>query len=229
MADSPEVAHAEDLGLGKRMMGVFVSPGATFEAVRARVSVADWLVPLILTAIVATAATYMTLPLMDQMAMAQTNVDENMKAVNNAAMLIGAPIGVVAMVFVVAAIFLGLVRLVLGGETTYRHVLAVTCYSSLVCLPGAIVTVPLMLAKESAVVQVGFGLLLPDSMTDSFLAYFLYHLNFFTIWQYTLTAIGLGIVSGISTKKAAIGVFILLILYALGSVALQGMAKGLGG
>lgn len=227
MADSPEVMQAEDMGLGKRMIGVFVSPGATFEAVRARVSVADWLVPLILMAIVGTVTLYLILPL--QMEMAQTNVAEDMKAATDAAAVIFAPFGVVVWAFVIAAIFLVLVRFVLGGETTYRHVLAVTCYGSLVGIPGAIVTVPLMLAKESAVVQVGLGLLLPDSMAESFLAYFLHSLSVFAIWQCALTAIGLGIVSGISTKKAAIGVFVLFILYALGSAALEGMAKGLGG
>lgn len=227
MADSPEVVQAEDMGLGKRMMGVFVSPGATFEAVRARVSVADWLVPLILMAIVGTVTLYLILPL--QMEMAETNVAEDMKAATDAAAVIFAPFGVVVWAFVIAAIFLVLVRFVLGGETTYRHVLAVTCYGSLVGIPGAIVTVPLMLAKESAVVQVGLGLLLPDSMAESFLAYFLHSLSVFAIWQCALTAIGLGIVSGISTKKAAIGVFVLFILYALGSAALEGMAKGLGG
>lgn len=225
MADSPEVMQAEDMGLGKRMIGVFVSPGATFEAVRARVSVADWAVPLILMAIVGTVTAYLTLPL----EMGETNVPEDMKAATDAAAVIGVPIAVVAGAFVGAAIFLVLVRFVLGGETTYRHVLAVTCYGSLVGIPDAIVTVPLMLAKESAVVQVGLGLLLPDSMAESFLAYFLHNLSVFAIWQCALTAIGLGIVSGISTKKAAIGVFTLYILFALGLATLAGMAKGLGG
>ena len=153
---------------------------------------------------------------------------ESMARLMSAA-VIGAPLGVVVGAIVIAAIFLALVRFVLGGETTYRHVLAVTCYGSLVGIPGAIVTVPLMLAKESAVVQVGLGLLLPDSMAESFLAFFLHNLSVFSVWQCALTAIGLGIVSGISTKKAAIGVFVLFILYALGSAALAGMAKGLGG
>ena len=227
MADSPEVVQAEAMGLGKRLVGVFVSPGATFAAVRAHVSVADWLVPLILMAIALTATTYMTMPL--QMKMAQTEVAEDLEVVTNAGALIGTPLGVFAWAFVIAAIYLGIARFALGGETTYRHVLAVTCYGSLVGIPGAIVTVPLMLAKESALVQVGFGLLLPEAMAESFLAYFLHHLNFFAIWQYALTAIGLGIVSGISIKKAAIGVFVLHILFAIGSAALAGMAKGLGG
>lgn len=229
MADSPEVVQGEEMGLVKRMVGVFVSPGATFEAVRARVSVADWLVPLILVMIVGTVSVYMLTPLMDEMNAALKDAGEHAQAIGRMSTVIGAAFGVAIMLFVIAAILLGLARLVLGGETTYRHVLAVSSYSSLVNIPSAIVTIPLMIAKESMEVQVGLGLLLPDSMAESFLASFLNTLSVFSVWQYALTAIGLGIVSGISTKKAAIGVFVLFILYALGAAALQGWSKGLGG
>ena len=222
MADSPEVVQGEEMGLFKRMVGVFVSPGATFEAVRARVSVADWLVPLILVMLVSAVSMYMLTPLMDEMNAALKDAGEHAQTIGRVTTMIGATFGVAIMLFVIAAILLGLARLVLGGETTYRHVLAVSSYSSLVYIPSSIVTVPLMIAKESIEVQVGLGLLLPDSMVESFLAYFLHALNVFSVWQCALTAIGLGIVSGISTKKAAIGVFVLFILYALGSAALQG-------
>ena len=229
MADSPEVVQGEEMGLVKRMVGVFGSPGATFEAVRARVGVADWLVPLILVMIVSAVSMYMLTPLMDEMNAALKDAGEHAQAIGRVSTVISATFGVAIMLFVIAAILLGLARLVLGGETTYRHVLAVSSYSSLVYIPSSIVTVPLMIAKESIEVQVGLGLLLPDSMAESFLAYFLNALNVFSVWQYALTAIGLGIVSGISTKKAAIGVFVLFILYALGWAALQGWSKGLGG
>lgn len=222
MADSPEVVQGEEMGLVKRMVGVFVSPGATFEAVRARVSVADWLVPLILVMLVSAVSMYMLTPLMDEMNAALKDAGEHAQTIGRVSTVISAIFAVAIMLFVIAAILLGLARLVLGGETTYRHVLAVSSYSSLVGIPSAIVTVPLMIAKESMEVQVGLGLLLPDSMAESFLAYFLNALSVFSVWQCALTAIGLGIVSGISTKKAAIGVFVLFILYALGSAALQG-------
>lgn len=222
MADSPEVVQGEEMGLVKRMVGVFGSPGATFEAVRARVSVADWLVPLILVMIVSAVSMYMLTPLMDEMNAALKDAGEHAQTIGRVSTVISAIFAVAVMLFVNAAILLGLARLVLGGETTYRHVLAVSSYSSLVGIPSEIVTVPLRLAKESMDVQVGLGLLLPDSMAESFLAYFLNALSVFSVWQCALTAIGLGIVSGISTKKAAIGVFVLFILYALGSAALQG-------
>ncbi len=242
MADSTETGYVEEMGLGKRMVGVFFSPGATFESVRSRVSTSDWLVPLILIAIVTVITVYMTAPIIkkisteqmkasiEQMSQdQQEKVLEQAQTIGSVATLISAPAGIAIMLFVTSLVFLALTRFILGGETTYKHVLTVNCLSSLICIPSAIVTVPLMLAKESAFVQVGFGLLLPDSMAETFLARLLLILNFFSIWQYALVGIGLGIVSGISIRKAVVGIFVLFILYAVGSAALQGLAGSLGG
>ncbi|MDE2723570.1 MAG: YIP1 family protein [Gemmatimonadota bacterium] len=233
MADLTEAGHAEEMGIGKRMVGVFFSPGATFESVRSRVSTSDWLVPLILLAIVVAITAYLVTPMameQEQAKMAQAEINmEDMQTIGMIAGTISAPVGIALIMFLISAILLVLVRFVLGGETTYKHVLAVNCLSSLICIPSAIVSIPLMLAKESVYVQVGFGLLLPDSMAETFLARLLFNLNFFSIWQYALVGIGLGIVSGISIRKAVIGVFVLLVLYAVGSAALQTMFAGLGG
>lgn len=233
MADSTEAGHVEEMGLGRRMVGVFFSPGATFESVRSRVSTSDWLVPLIIMAIVVAITAYLVTPMaleQEKANMAQAEINmEDMQTISMIVGTISAPLGIALIMFLISAILLVLVRFVLGGETTYKHVLTVNCLSSLVGIPATIVAVPLMLAKESVYVQVGFGLLLPDSMAETFLARLLFNLNFFSIWQYALVGIGLGIVSGISTKKAVIGVFVLLVLYAVGSAALQTMFAGLGG
>ena len=55
--------HIEEMGLGKRMMGVFFSPGATFESVRSRAGTSDWLVPLIILAIVVAITAYLVTPM----------------------------------------------------------------------------------------------------------------------------------------------------------------------
>ena len=233
MADSTEAGHVEEMGLGRRMVGVFFSPGATFESVRSRVGTSDWLVPLIIMAIVAAITAYLVTPIAmakEKANMAQAEINmEDMQTIGMIVGTISAPLGIALIMFLISAILLVLARFVLGGETTYKQVLTVNCLSSLVGIPATIVAVPLMLAKESVYVQVGFGLLLPDSMAETFLARLLFNLNFFSIWQYALVGIGLGIVSGISTKKAVIGVFVLFVLYAVGSAALQTMFAGLGG
>ena len=66
MADSPEVGHVEEMGLGKRLIGVFCFAGATLESVRSRVGHADWLVPLILLSIVTVVTVYMAAPIIQK-------------------------------------------------------------------------------------------------------------------------------------------------------------------
>ena len=164
MADSTEAGHVEEMGLGRRMIGVFFSPGATFESVRSRVSTSDWLVPLILLAIVAVVTVYMTAPIIQKMSMEQMQtsmgqdeqVMEKMQTIGNVAALVGAPVGVAAALFVISLVLLALARFILGGETTYKHVLTVNCLSSLICIPSAIVVSTPDACQESVYVQVGF-------------------------------------------------------------------------
>lgn len=248
MSTLSEDSSSNDRGIVKRLIGVFFSPGATFATLRFDVKVSDWLVPLILVGVVSVISMHFAGPIVQEMSMAQmkANFEQNeqmseaqrekaianmdkMQNIGRVATLVGAPIGIAAMLFVTSFILLLLVRVVLGGEATYKQVLAVNSYSALITIPASIVTVPLMLIKESAYVQIGFGLLLPDSMAHTFLARLLFNLNFFSIWQYALVAIGLGIVAGVSTKKATIGVFVLFLIYAVGAAALQGLAGGVGG
>ena len=217
MADSPARIYGEELGLGKRMIGVFVSPCTTFRSVRSRVGHADWLVPIILMTIVTVITVYLTLSI----TMAHL---EKISATGGMIALASALVSPVLGLFLNSAIFLGIVRFILGGETTYKHMLAVNSLSMLVGIPAAIVTVPLILYKGS-LIQVGLGLFLPDSMTGTFLGHLLSNLGFFSIWQYALVAIGLGIVSGISTKKSAIGVFTVFFLYALVSAGSQELTE----
>ena len=122
-----------------------------------------------------------------------------------------------------AAILLALTNFVLNGKITYKKTLSVVSYSALVDLPAAIVALPVVLAKGPAKVQVGLGLLLPRSMEGSYLFDFLSMINLFSIWQLGLIAIGLGIIAGIQTRRAAYGVFGLWIVYILVAAALQSL------
>ena len=234
--DTQEAQQTQEMGVVQRMVGVFFSPGETFASVNRLASHKDWLIPLLLLILVGQVTLQFTMPLIKEMSITQVrkqmekneNLSEEQreKAVQNIEKFVGistratVPFAVIAFVLIGAAILLALSNLILGGEGTYKKILAVMSYSSLVGIPGAIVGVPLMLAKESVKVQVGFGLLVPGSMSDSFLFHFLNNLNFFYIWQCGLISIGLGAVAGIEVKKAAWWIFTLLVLLALGLGAL---------
>ena len=60
-------------------------------------------------------------------------------------------------------------------------------------------------------------------MEGGFLFHLLSMLNLFSIWQFSLIAIGLGAVADIRTRRAACGVFGLWIVYVLIAAAVQSL------
>ena len=242
--ETREAGSAREMGLIRRMLGVFFSPGETFASVGRQAGHLDWLVPLIVVALVSIISLRLTMPIVQAETlgkMRQRIIEqkpdlseekmqetmEKVQGVTETAAFINAPVGAAAWLFVQAAVLLALVNFVLGGRGAYKKVLAVTGYSSLIAVPAAIVTVPLMLARGTMHVQVGLGLLLPASLEGSFLFHFLTYITLFSIWQYSLVSIGVGAVSGIGTKRAAWGVFVLFFAFILIVASIQGFVGGL--
>ena len=223
--DTQGAESSQETGVTGRMVGTLFSPGRTFASVNTQVEHQDWLIPLIVMAIVSMLSAYLIMPIALTGEMEAMRVSDEQQAqaleVGSIAGILGAAIGAAATLFVQAVIFLALANFVLGGDGTYKKTLAIVSYSSLVGIPAAIVTVPLMLIKGSVKVQVGLSLLLPGSMEGGFLFYFLSMLNLFSIWQFSLIAIGLGAVADIRTRRAAYGVFGLWIVYVLIVAAAQ--------
>ena len=231
------VDSSQPIDVIARMFGTFSSPGKTFATVNQHVEHMDWLIPLIVTAVVAMASSYIIMPIAQTAALdavpehiqkdatlsgeQQAQVQESMEEVGSIAVVVSAPIGIAASLFIQAGIFLALANFILGGVGNYKKTLAVVSYGSLVGISGAIVTVPLMLAKGSLNVQVGPGLLLPASMEGSYFYQALTLINLFSVWQYALVAIGLGAIVRVSTKRTACGVFGLWIAYVLIAAAVQ--------
>ena len=234
--DTQSAESSQETGVIGRMVGTLFSPGRTFASVNKQVEHQDWLIPLIVIAIVGMLSAYLIMPMAqtgemeamrEQLQKDEAFSDEQQTQVLKVGSIIGilvAAIGTVATLFIQAAIFLALANFVLGGDGTYKKTLAVVSYSSLVGIPDAIVTVPLMLIKESMKVQVGLSLLLPGSMEGGFLFHSLSMLNLFSIWQFSLIAVGLGAVADIRTRRAAYGVFGLWIVYVLITSATQNLS-----
>lgn len=232
------VDSSRPIGVIARMVGTFSSPGRSFASLNQQVEHRDWLIPLIVTAVVAMVSAFVIMPIAQTDALdavseyaqkdatlsdeQQAQVQESMEKVGSIAVVVSAPIGMAASLFIQAAIFLALANLIFGGSGNYKKTLAVVSYSSLVGIPGAIVTLPLMLAKGSLNAQVGPGLLLPLSMEGSYIYNVLTMINLFSIWQYALVAIGLGMIAGVPTKRMACGVFGIWVAYVLIAAAVQG-------
>lgn len=239
--EARDVESGEEMGIVSRMIGALISPVRTFAAVNARVDHRDWYLPMIIIVVVGMISAYQLMPaaqtagmeaVQEQLAKDESLTEEQRAlALESAQRMMGLgavvlpSIGTAVTIFVQALIFLALANFVFGGEGTYKKTLAVVSYSSLVVIPAAIVTVLLATAWDSPSVQLGLGLLVPDSMEGGFTDHFLSMITVFAVWKYLLIAVGLGAVAGIRTKLAGMGVFGLWILYVLAAAFVRTAAS----
>jgi hypothetical protein len=238
--DARKVDSAEEIGIGGRMVGALLSPGRTFASVNARTDHRDWYLPMIVIAIVGMFSAYLLMPaaqtagmqaMQEQFAKDESLTEEQRSmALENAQRVMGIgavvlpPIGTAVTIFVQAAIFLALANFVFGGDGTYKKMLAVVSYSSLVAVPAAIVALLLGMAWDAPTVQLGLGLLAPESMKGSYIHHFLSMVTVFAVWKYLLVSVGLGVVAGIRTKLAFSGIFGLWVLYLLAAAGARTVA-----
>ena len=241
--DAPQTDRPQ-IGLVGRMLRVFYAPGEAFEALSLGHSKMDWLVPAILLAVVAAVVTHQVAPLAMKAGAAamEERLGERpaeqreammekmgeMEGIGQTAGLVTAPIMVFVSVFVAGGLLLLLAKL-LGGEATYGQMLSVYAYGSLIGLVKSLVTTPLMISKQTVIVQTGLGLLMSDEMLQTFFGRFVSMLELFTLWQAAVTAIGLSIVAQISMGKAFTGILVVLLIFVAIGAAVAGMSAALGG
>mgnify|MGYP001379093516 FL=1 len=229
---------APEIGLVGRMTRVFYAPGETFASLARKQSTADWLVPMIIGAILAVFIAQQIIPIaimvspeMRDMPAEQREMIEKMMGGEEGAVMVGmvtAPISTFVKLFAAAALLLLLVKL-LGGEGTYGQMMAVYAYSSLIGILKAIVVTPLMVSKETMVIQTGLGILFSDELLQTFAGRFLSMFELFIVWQAIVASMGLAIVGKIAFGKALTGVFVVVTVLVAIDAAASGLSAALGG
>ncbi len=220
-----EAPQAEMSVVG-RILRVFYAPSETFEAVAEQRSAADWLVPTIVVALAIFFSTYLTSPIYVAEAMGQIREQapaeqggemENTATAIRISGLIAAPVMTFVMLFIGAAIYL-LVGKLLGGLLGYGHCLALVAYTSLISILQHVVKTPLVLANETMNVQLGLGMFLSEEAQKSFGGALLSLIDPFIVWMIVIAGLGLSIVGQIERSRAYAGVAaITLIFLAIGA------------
>ena len=220
-----EAPQAEISVVG-RMVRVFYAPSETFEAVSERRTAADWLVPTLMLAAVMYVSMHLVAPIYiseameearQQMPAEQADKIESSEDTMRISGLIGGVIGPFGMLFIGAAMYL-LVGKLLGGLLNYGQCLAIVAYTSLIAIPQYIVTTPLALAQETTKVQLGLGMFLSEEARESFGGALLSSIDPFLIWMIVVAGLGLSIVGQIERSRAYASVAaISLIFLAIGA------------
>ena len=228
-----EVAQTTEMGTFRKIMTVFYEPSKTFASLSKRPT---WLWPVIVLIVLVMITSAVTRPLQIQEQIRRIEQNERLSPEQKEQFVeltheranqpfwkvfgyIIPAVGVFIFVFLMAGIWYFGGNVLLGGDATFKKVLSIFSHSTLVAIPGTIVKLPLMLAKQSVRIQTSLAALLPSGSDDSVLFKILAKFDIFNIWQYILVAMGLAVIYKFTVKKTAglvVGFYVFWIIISVG-------------
>jgi hypothetical protein len=117
--------------------------------------------------------------------------------------------------FALAGVVYFLFSILLGGEVTYKQSLSAWTHTGLIGLVGGAVQTSLVFLKGSVRPNTSLAAFLPFLDEESFAYQLLQTFDLFIIWQLAVLAIGMGMLSRVGTRKAAITLYSTLAAIAL--------------
>ncbi|HXW04699.1 MAG TPA: YIP1 family protein [Vicinamibacterales bacterium] len=228
-------------GLLSRFIGVITAPRATFQQVVAQ---PRWLGMLVLTTgiiVVCTAGPLFTesgrLAALDQQVRQTeafgitvddemyTRMERNMRFapyMTGGSILVATPIILVVMAGILFAVF----NAALGGEASFKQLIAVLVHAGVISALGQLFTAPLNLMRGAMGSATNLAVLLPMIDEASFLGRLLGAIDLFIVWWLVVLAIGLGVLYRRRTQPIAISLFA---VYAVIALAIAAVMSSLGG
>ena len=224
---APETPPQPDRpGVLSRIFMVFSKPSALFPALTGKL---DWLIPLIVVAVIGGVFREVTLPISVRDLSAKVmeriegykdrlpperyeeivnQVEEQFASAKefkwyNPLLYLGFPL---VFFFIISGICILCGNFFFGGKSNFWIIVNVVGYAALIGLLGDVVRGLMMLAKDSYYVYTGLGLLKPVD-DGSFLFYLFRQVDIFSIWRIAATAIGLGVIYKMKLNKFAYVLF----------------------
>ena len=215
--------NTQDVGAKKpSLLGMITSPSEQFERMKTSNAVwgAFWLLVLIAGLVGGFAAyVYSLTP-------EAIKLNKELGVTVSAAMTYGMGFGVIAIsmafVFLLSAVVYKVLMVFISNDTSYKKLLAITVYSSVISLIGVLINIILayILGGSGQEMYTGLGPIFASSsgVVKGIVSKF----EVFTIWGYAVTWLGLQITAGLTKKQATIITIVFFVL-TLGMGALQGM------
>jgi hypothetical protein len=201
----PEAARKS---LAARLIGTIFSPGDTFRSIAAHPA---WLGAMVVVVLTVAAANFVLLStdvgqqaLLDQQirgseAWGRTVTDQQqeqmermlpmMRFITAGSIILAAPI----ITFALAGLLLAVFNTALGGEATYKQVLAVNTHAGAITVISTLFTMPLNYARESLSGATNLAVFAPFLEEGSLAARFLGLIDLFLVWWVVVLAVGLAV------------------------------------
>ncbi|HDX9692751.1 MULTISPECIES: Yip1 family protein [Bacillus] len=215
--------NTQDVGAKKpSLLGMITSPGEQFERMKTSNAVwgAFWLLVLIAGLVGGFAAyVYSLTP-------EAIELNKELGVTVSAAMTYGMGFGIIAIsmafVFLLSAVVYKVLMVFISNDTSYKKLLAITVYSSVISLLGLLINTILAYILGGSGQEMYTGLEPIFTSSSGVVKGIVSKFEVFTIWGYAVTWLGLQITAGLTKKQATIITIVFFVL-TLGMGALQGM------
>jgi hypothetical protein len=207
-----------------RLIGVFVSPRATYAAVAAR---PRWFGAMAITCLLVSGAFFVFLSsevgqqaLIDQQLQFMESLglklgDVQVEQMESRAQYAryttagGQLVGIPIVQVIIAGILLGVFNALLGGDATFKQVLAIVAHSGIISALQTIFSLPLDYFRETMSSPTSLAVFAPFLEETSFMARLLGSIDLFQIWATVSLAIGLGVLYKRRTAPIATSLFLI--------------------
>jgi hypothetical protein len=242
MTDAPSTA-TPDPGLLSRAVGVVVSPGETFKAVVVHPRPAGILLLVCVVMGVALGLPQFTEAGRQAALDAQVeqmerftgplpadayNAMEARSQYNGYLTVVSMFVFLPIMTMLFGALYWFFFNVILGGTATYKQVLGVVAHAGVITALGAAVGAPIQYLQGtySNAGPFNLGALVPMVESGTFISNFLGAISFFQLWQFVVTAIGLGVLYRRKAGNIAIGLILaFLVVVAVFTVVTSSFAS----
>ncbi|MDA1770136.1 Yip1 family protein [Bacillus cereus] len=204
------------------LFGMITSPGEQFERMKTSNAVwgAFWLLVLIAGLVGGFAAyVYSLTP-------EAIKLNKELGVTVSAAMTYGMGFGIIAIsmafVFLLSAVVYKVLMVFISNDTSFKKLLAITVYSSVISLLGLLINTILAYILGGSGQEMYTGLEPIFASSSGVVKGIVSKFEVFTIWGYAVTWLGLQITAGLTKKQATIITIVFFVL-TLGMGALQGM------
>ncbi|KAA0747773.1 DUF1282 domain-containing protein [Bacillus sp. AY3-1] len=217
--------NTQDVGSKKpSLLGMITSPGEQFERMKTNNAVwgAFWILSL-LSGITGGISTYVYSLTPESIKLNQELGVNVTPVMTFGAGFVFGVLGMIIGFFISAAVYKVLMML-MSNDTSYKKLLTITVYSSIISLLGVLINavLALILGGSGKEFYTGLGPIFASS--GGAVKGIANSIEVFTIWGFVITWLGLQITAGLSKKKATILMVIFFIL-TIGFGALRGLVQ----
>lgn len=231
-----ETKTNKDLSVIQKMVGVFFSPKNTFEAIDRK---PDWIVPLLLILILTALTTQLLTPklLPKQLEIMEEKWQEQGLSDDQIEQALAMTQKFSKFSFFSGIIFTGLFiilftlflwffgNIILGGQTSFKKIFSIYLYSYLILLLGGLITLPLMIVKETQNIHFSLASLFYQESSGDLLYKILRSLDLFSIWHFAILTIAFSVIYRFTLKKTAWAMIFPFIIYSLIMALFYGMQQ----